>query len=160
VLKSNERVNLFGQWTFGFFGISFVGATNVGSIKIHFDEPLKTNRRFPEYVNDRDYSLMSQDGVLTKRFAVDNGLSKFHRYIRSAGDRLNALKARTGAFGRARLANERQRIHDEREYKLTPDGVALRKGQEMGMFQMGSTIVLMFECPMTTKVTVKEGSKL
>jgi phosphatidylserine decarboxylase len=28
------------------------------------------------------------------------------------------------------------------------------------MFEMGSTIVLMFECPESTKFTVKEGEKL
>lgn len=43
VFKSNERVNVLGDWTHGFFAMSFVGATNVGSIKLHFDDQLKTN---------------------------------------------------------------------------------------------------------------------
>ena len=38
VLKSNERVNVLGDWAHGFFTVSFVGATNVGSIKLHFDD--------------------------------------------------------------------------------------------------------------------------
>ena len=37
VFKNNERVNLFGNWDQGFFMTSFVGALNVGSIKLHMD---------------------------------------------------------------------------------------------------------------------------
>jgi phosphatidylserine decarboxylase len=61
VLKNNERVNLFGDWQFGFFAVSFVGATNVGSIKIHFDDVLKTNVANPDYpfINDRNYATLS-----------------------------------------------------------------------------------------------------
>jgi phosphatidylserine decarboxylase len=43
VFKNNERANLFGEWIHGFFLISFVGALNVGSIKVNFDKSLKTN---------------------------------------------------------------------------------------------------------------------
>lgn len=61
VLKNNERVNLLGDWTFGFFAVSFVGATNVGSIKIHFDDVLKTNVASPSFpfINDRNYATLS-----------------------------------------------------------------------------------------------------
>jgi phosphatidylserine decarboxylase len=43
VFKNNERVNLFGEWIHGFFLMSFVGALNVGSIKLNFDEKVTTN---------------------------------------------------------------------------------------------------------------------
>ena len=43
VFKNNERVNIFGRWQQGFYFESAVGATNVGSIKLDFDEEVCTN---------------------------------------------------------------------------------------------------------------------
>lgn len=45
----NERVALLGRWKHGFFGMVPVGATNVGSICINFDENLRTNERHPKH---------------------------------------------------------------------------------------------------------------
>jgi phosphatidylserine decarboxylase len=41
----NERVALLGRWQHGFYSMVPVGATNVGSIRINFDETLRTNTR-------------------------------------------------------------------------------------------------------------------
>jgi len=43
---------------------------------------------------------------------------------------------------------------------VTSQGIFLRKGEEMGMFQMGSTIVLLFECPKDTKISKSPGDKV
>ena len=45
--KDNERVSLFGEWAHGFFAMTYVGATNVGSISLHFDKTLVTNEVIP-----------------------------------------------------------------------------------------------------------------
>jgi phosphatidylserine decarboxylase len=34
----NERIIMLGQWRHGFFSMSAVGATNVGSIELTFDQ--------------------------------------------------------------------------------------------------------------------------
>jgi phosphatidylserine decarboxylase len=38
----NERVVYYGQWQHGFFSMTAVGATNVGSIRVYMDEVTKT----------------------------------------------------------------------------------------------------------------------
>lgn len=42
VLHINERVSYTGSWPHGFFSMTAVGATNVGSIKVNFDEVSKS----------------------------------------------------------------------------------------------------------------------
>ena len=41
----NERVALLGRWKYGFFSMTPVGATNVGSVLLNFDCELRTNER-------------------------------------------------------------------------------------------------------------------
>jgi len=41
----NERVSYLGRWKHGFFSMTAVGATNVGSVKVHIDPELCTNTR-------------------------------------------------------------------------------------------------------------------
>ena len=58
----NERIVLFGRWHHGFFSVTPVGATNVGSISVSIEPDLKTNergqRRQPFY--DRQYNDQQQ----------------------------------------------------------------------------------------------------
>jgi len=38
IYNLNERVVYYGQWEYGFFSMTAVGATNVGSIKVYMDQ--------------------------------------------------------------------------------------------------------------------------
>ncbi|EPS41258.1 hypothetical protein H072_4854 [Dactylellina haptotyla CBS 200.50] len=94
----NERVVLLGRWKHGFFSMTPVGATNVGSIVLNFDRELRTNS-------------------LTKDTKADS--LKGHGYAEA---------------------------HYQLASKLL-GGHPLRRGEEMGGFRLGSTIVLVFEAP-------------
>ncbi|ORY33260.1 phosphatidylserine decarboxylase, partial [Rhizoclosmatium globosum] len=98
----NERVSLAGQWKHGFFSMIPVGATNVGSIVINFDEEMKTNT--PD-VPSATFPI----GTYTE-------------------------KAFTGK-----------------------DKVVLKRGDEIGGFKLGSTVVLVFEAPEKFEFAYKEG---
>lgn len=41
----NERVVYYGEWKYGFFSMTAVGATNVGSIKVYMDEVIIENSK-------------------------------------------------------------------------------------------------------------------
>lgn len=60
----NERVALLGRWRHGFFSMIPVGATNVGSIRINFDQDLRTNvrqqRRLAGTYSEASYSTASK----------------------------------------------------------------------------------------------------
>lgn len=102
----NERVALLGYWKYGFFSMTPVGATNVGSIKLNFDKDLVTNKK-------------SQNGVTSKK----NTCYEAH-YTNAS----NLLK-----------------------------GQPLFKGEEMGGFMLGSTVVLVFEAPKNFKFTLRQN---
>lgn len=81
----NERVAYTGTWRHGFFSLTAVGATNVGSVKVDIDPELATN---------------------TRKWEADT----FHQNTWSQGSKLS-------------------------------------KGEYFGEFNLGSTIVLIFEAP-------------
>ncbi|XP_047418317.1 phosphatidylserine decarboxylase proenzyme, mitochondrial isoform X3 [Sciurus carolinensis] len=68
----NERVVLTGDWKHGFFSLTAVGATNVGSIRIYFDRDLHTNS--PRYSKGsyNDFSFVThanKEGVPMRKGA-------------------------------------------------------------------------------------------
>ncbi|XP_072455977.1 phosphatidylserine decarboxylase proenzyme, mitochondrial isoform X3 [Notamacropus eugenii] len=99
----NERVVLSGDWKHGFFSLTAVGATNVGSIRIYFDRDLHTNS--PRYSKGsyNDFSFIT---------------------------------------------------HSNKE------GIPMRKGEHLGEFNLGSTIVLIFEAPKDFNFHLKPGQKI
>lgn len=111
----NERVALLGRWRYGFFSMTPVGATNVGSIRIHFDKDLRTNttRRYAEQHNGDEW-----DGKSRCYEATYAGASKL--------------------LG----------------------GYPLAKGEQMGGFNLGSTVVLVFEAPKSFKFVVQAGDNV
>ncbi|XP_044300353.1 phosphatidylserine decarboxylase proenzyme, mitochondrial isoform X3 [Varanus komodoensis] len=99
----NERVVLTGCWKHGFFSLTAVGAQNVGSIRIYFDQDLHTNS--PRY-------------------------SK-------------------GSYNDCSFTNSNNH-----------EGICMRKGEHLGEFNLGSTIVLIFEAPKDFNFYVKLGQKI
>ncbi|RWS08849.1 phosphatidylserine decarboxylase proenzyme-like protein, partial [Dinothrombium tinctorium] len=95
----NERVAYIGEWMHGFFSLTAVGATNVGSIKVYCDDELKTNK--PHFFG--------------KRAFYDK---KFDKTVKFA------------------------------------------KGDAFGEFNLGSTIVLVFEAPNDFDFNVNSGDKV
>ncbi|OQV13295.1 Phosphatidylserine decarboxylase proenzyme, mitochondrial [Hypsibius exemplaris] len=102
----NERVVYYGNWKHGFFSMAAVGATNVGSIRVYFDERLKTNNK---------------------------------RY-------------KKGVYQDWNFA----------QHKAPSDvkGIGLEKGEDFGEFNLGSTIVLLFEAPRDFKFNVEVGDHI
>ncbi|GIY98359.1 phosphatidylserine decarboxylase proenzyme, mitochondrial [Caerostris extrusa] len=95
----NERVVYSGEWQHGFFSLTAVGATNVGSIRVYFDETLETNRK----------------------------------------------KCKKGTC---------------EEMHFNPPVNVTEKGHPFGEFNLGSTIVLIFEAPKDINFNIAVGQKI
>lgn len=104
LFNMNERSVYTGRWRYGFFSMTPVGATNVGSINVYFDKTLQTNIETHD-----DY--------------------------------------KTGEFFDARFDHRRSRVQ-------------VQKGELVGDFNLGSTIVLVFEAPARFRFNVQPGQKV
>lgn len=99
----NERVVYYGDWKYGFFSYTAVGATNVGSIKVYMDEDLTTNNK----------ALQKEGKYLDKNFM-----------------------------------------------DTTSSGVGIKRGDDFGEFNLGSTIVMIFEAPKNFEFDTMPGEKV
>lgn len=137
----NERVALLGRWKYGFFSMTPVGATNVGSIKIHFDKYLRTNTYYEtEHPPLSDESLDSSTASLS-----DNGSTTPSSSSASKKKKVQKATCYEANYTKAsRLLG----------------GYPLSKGQQMGGFNLGSTVVLVFEAPKSFQFNVKPGERV
>lgn len=99
----NERAVYVGKWAHGFFSMTPVGATNVGSIRVYADEKLRTN---------------------CTKWALP--LPYYDRYMCPEDS----------------------------------DEIPLKKGEIFGEFNLGSTIVLIFEAPKDFEFKIRPGEKI
>jgi len=93
----NERIVMSGNWSEGFFSLTAVGAYNVGSISLNFDESIKTNN-------------------ITRDFRCGN-----LRYFSFGGVGTHLY----------------ENCYD--------NPIVIQKGEEIAKFNLGSTVVLIFE---------------
>ncbi|CAK4702116.1 unnamed protein product [Aphanomyces euteiches] len=112
----NERVALLGRWNHGFFAMTLVGATNVGSITLDV-EPVCCLR----YV----FLLLESRSLPRTRL--------FSFYFRDWG------KCYTKKYESQELVT---------------------RGDQVGQFKLGSTVVLVFEAPEDFKFTAEPGDKV
>jgi len=110
LLALNERVVLTGEWEQGFFSLTAVGAYNVGSIRMHFDNVRTNNIKRDFRCNNLQY--FSWNGLGT------------HFY--------------------------------ERQF----NSISVEKGEEIGLFRLGSTVVLIFEADENFQFTVPPYHKI
>ncbi|XP_072035048.1 phosphatidylserine decarboxylase proenzyme, mitochondrial-like isoform X1 [Amphiura filiformis] len=114
----NERVVLYGDWEHGFFSYTAVGATNVGSINLKFDQEVVTNvrGRYKEgSYQDRSYSVPTSSA--SSHDSTDDAQS-------------------------------------------ASSGIGVNKGECIGEFNLGSTIVMVFEAPKDFQFSVAPGERV
>lgn len=149
----NERVALLGYWKYGFFSMIPVGATNVGSIVVDFDKDLKTNDIYEHEIYrkkaDESTPLLNKDKVddtnestsdltLTPQMSPDTQRSEMRKRLKK-----NTVYEATYTKASRLLG-----------------GYPMNKGNQIGGFKLGSTIVLVFEAPDNFKFNLQLGQKV
>ncbi len=139
----NERVALLGRWKHGFFSMTPVGATNVGSIKINFDKDLTTNTKYEHPIYSRSNSLTDSDSIFSN----------------SSISTSNSTASTTSLSKKKQVKNTCYEATYAKASRLL-GGVPLIKGNEMGGFELGSTVVLVFEAPKNFRFNLTAGQKV
>jgi phosphatidylserine decarboxylase len=114
-----------------------VGATNVGSISLTFDQAFRTNKWLRGSFGSFDEKcLVTDSGVQTK--SIEREIS-----IKSELNDGPIILHET--------------VYPEQELNK---GLVMRKGDELGQFNLGSTVVLVFEAPESFRFCVEPHQKI
>lgn len=142
VFVYNERVAMLGEWPHGFFSMTAVGATNVGSIRVHFDEDLKTN--LPHVNRPQDHRFQRQKK--NEHNSSSSPITKNDLQDSYSKEEDNTLMP----------------LFISKDYTKSHSGhpIHLLKGIEVGAFHLGSSIVLVFEAPSTFEFGIKQNQKI
>lgn len=160
----NERVALLGRWKYGFFSMTPVGATNVGSIRVHFDKNLQTNT---VYEQDLSEVLPQQPPPGPQKTNSSSSISSVDST--DSTDSMSSVDSQATLNDESKNGNKqkRKKVKKSTCYEATYakaskvlGGYPLTKGQEMGGFNLGSTVVLVFEAPKEFQFSVSAGEKV
>ena len=124
-----------------------VGATNVGSIVVNFDKDLKTNDIYEHEVYSSASSVNESTPLLDQK---DYSANDILTITNSEYEDKKRKKLRKNTVYEATYTNASRLL----------GGYPLSKGQDIGGFKLGSTVVLVFEAPENFKFNLKVGEKV
>ena len=176
LFNMNERVVYFGEWKHGFFSMTPVGATNVGSISIYIDKVtylltlviVLTNKLKsiflwqPQDLKTNTPSKLRKGYYMDKTF-IDCDSTSFYRKVNTSDDEVSDQDNEENGIvdaeeGQRDLSDISVCSDESKDVKIP--GVFTKKGKLFGEFNLGSTIVLLFEAPKNFKFSVTPGQKI
>ena len=169
VFVYNERVALLGEWVHGFFSMTAVGATNVGSIRIHFDEDLRTNLphlRHRSGKGDKDHHLL-RSGSKDQQKRQQEQQELVPQSVNEESITFSSLPTTTTTTTNNSVSPDKSssimtRFYISKDYTESHGGhpIHLLKGVEVGAFNLGSSVVLVFEAPSTFEFVIRPNQKI
>lgn len=171
LFSANERCAVFGSWKYGFYSYTAVGATNVGSIKLSFDPTVKTN----SYKQDWHAGFNPLEALGWVYRGNNNKTNNNSSNNNNNGS--NKATTTTHAAPNAEyVCNPDMAISEQGkptavpstpfckphlvDHRVYPVPIQLSRGDEVGLFELGSTVVLIFEAPVDFKFNIKAGDKV
>lgn len=137
VFTLNERCSIIGTWKHGHFNMIPIGSTNVGSIKLN---DFVTSRNLETKYDEAENSRKSIK--ITNVNSFESGLSYLKDLIQSQR-RKNIQELSTVCV-----------------HKPPFPSVVYNMGEEVGYFELGSTVILIFEAPNYFRFSVSDGQKI